>query len=122
MRGIEPHCCGAYCGRLFGKEAQRGKIANTLIAHSINKFAPQPIKLRGDPKSAGISTQCFRQKRRVGNDSEMGKALRRLLRPNPMPPEWQSWQRNVADRYPAPIGGDCLAALSVTGGDLEAAR
>jgi hypothetical protein len=48
--------------------------------------------------------------------------VRRLLRPNPMPPEWQSWQRNVADRYPTPIGGDGLAALSVTGGDLEAAR
>src|ERR1019366_5853051 len=51
--------CGAYGSRLFGQEAQCGKIAKTLVTHSINNFAPQPIKLRGDPKNAGISTQCF---------------------------------------------------------------
>ena len=122
MQRIEPDRDGARRRSFLGEKAQRRKIANALIAHALNRLPPQRIKLCGDPKTARLSPQDFRQKRRIGNDGKMSRALRRFVSPNPMPPERQGGQRNVAERRFAAIGGGRLAVPPVVSPDLDLAR
>ena len=122
MQRIDPHRDGT-CGRcLFGETPQRREITDPLIAHSRHGLAPQSVKLRGDPKNAGISAQCLRQKRNVRNDGKMGEYLRRRVRPDSMPPKRQGRQCDIADRHLAPVGGDGLTCLPFIGGNRERTR